>query len=100
MSEPASISTGIAERYATAVYDLAREANQVDAIEGDLTALEAALNDSDDFRRLTTSPLYTREEQEQAIKVLAEKMGLTKTMANTLQLMAQKRRLFALPALV
>ena len=100
MSEPASISTGIAERYATAVYDLAREANQVDAIEGDLTALEAALNDSDDFRRLTTSPLYTRDEQEQAIKVLAEKMGLTKTMANTLQLMAQKRRLFALPALV
>ena len=100
MSEPASISTGIAERYATAVYDLAREANQVDAIEGDLTALEAALNDSDDFRRLTTSPLYTREEQEQAIKVLAEKMGLTKIMANTLQLMAQKRRLFALPALV
>ncbi|MBO9430753.1 F0F1 ATP synthase subunit delta [Sulfitobacter sp. R18_1] len=100
MSEPASISTGIAERYATAVYDLAREANQVDAIEGDLTALEAALNDSDDFRRLTTSPLYTREEQEQAIKVLAEKMGLTKAMANTLQLMAQKRRLFALPALV
>ena len=100
MSDPASISTGIAERYATAVYDLAREANQVDAIEGDLTALEAALNDSDDFRRLTTSPLYSREEQEQAIKVLAEKMGLTKTMANTLQLMAQKRRLFALPALV
>ena len=100
MSEPASISTGIAERYATAVYDLAREANQVDAIEGALTALEAALNDSDDFRRLTTSPLYTREEQEQAIKVLAEKMGLTKIMANTLQLMAQKRRLFALPALV
>ena len=84
MSEPASISTGIAERYATAVYDLAREANQVDAIEGDLTALEAALNDSDDFRRLTTSPLYTREEQEQAIKVLAEKMGLTKTQSEKL----------------
>ena len=100
VSEPASISTGIAERYATAVYDLAREANQIDAIEGDLDALEAALNDSEDFRRLTTSPLYTREQQEQAIKVLADKMGLTKTMANTLTLMAQKRRLFVLPALV
>ena len=100
MSEPASISTGIAERYATAVYDLAREANQIDAIEGDLDALEAALNDSEDFRRLTTSPLYTREQQEQAIKVPADKMGMTKTMANTLTLMAQKRRLFVLPALV
>jgi len=100
VSEPASISTGIAERYATAVYDLAREANQVDAIEGDLTALEAALTDSDDFQRLITSPLYTREQQAQAIKVLADKMGLTKTMASTLALMAQKRRLFVLPALV
>ncbi|MEP2683186.1 MAG: F0F1 ATP synthase subunit delta [Sulfitobacter sp.] len=105
MSEPASISTGIAERYATAVYDLAREANQVeanqvDAIEGDLTALEAALTDSDDFQRLITSPLYTREQQAQAIKVVADKMGLTKTMASTLALMAQKRRLFVLPALV
>jgi F-type H+-transporting ATPase subunit delta len=100
VSEPASISTGIAERYATAVYDLAREANQVDAIEGDLTALEAALADSDDFQRLISSPLYTRDQQAGAIKVLADKMGLTKTMANTLALMAQKRRLFVLPALV
>ena len=100
MSEPASISTGIAERYATAVYDLAREANQVDAIEGDLTALEAALTDSDDFQRLISSPLYTRDQQAGAIKVLADKMGLTKTMANTLALMAQKRRLFVLPQLV
>ena len=68
VSEPASISTGIAERYATAVYDLAREANQVDAIEGDLTALEAALTDSDDFQRLITSPLYRGEQKAKAIK--------------------------------
>ncbi|QUJ78028.1 F0F1 ATP synthase subunit delta [Sulfitobacter albidus] len=100
MSEPASISTGIAQRYATAVYDLAREANKVKAIEGDLTALNEAMSASDDFRNLIHSPVYTRDEQGAAISAIAKKMKLSPIMANTLALMATKRRLFVLPQLV
>jgi F-type H+-transporting ATPase subunit delta len=100
VSEPASISTGIAQRYATAVYDLAREANQVQAVEGDLDALQAAMDDSADFRSLIHSPIYTREEQANAITALAKKMNLSEVIANTLALLAQKRRLFVLPQLV
>ncbi|WP_108482991.1 F0F1 ATP synthase subunit delta [Oceaniglobus ichthyenteri] len=100
MSEPASISAGIAGRYATAVFALAKEDNALTAIEADVTALDAALSDSDDFRTLISSPLYTREQQEAAIGALADKMGLNATMANTLRLMAGKRRLFVLPQLL
>ena len=100
MSETASISTGIAERYASAVFDLAREGKQVKALETDLDALSGALHDSDDFKRLIASPVYTRDEQGAAVVALAKKMKLSDTMANTLALMASKRRLFVLPQLV
>ncbi|MBO27557.1 MAG: F0F1 ATP synthase subunit delta [Rhodobacteraceae bacterium] len=100
VSEPASISTGIAQRYASAVYDLAREADKVSAIESDLDALEAAIADSDDFRSLLHSPIYSREEQTKAVTALAGKMGLSDIMSNTLALLAQKRRLFVLPQLI
>ncbi len=100
MSETASISTGIAQRYASAVYDIAKDGNAVKAIESDLDALQGALNDSEDFRNLIHSPIYTRDEQGAAVTALAKKMKLSETMANTLSLMAAKRRLFVLPALV
>ncbi len=100
MSEPASISSGIAARYATAVFELAKEEKSVAKIESDLDALEAALNDSEDFRDLIASPVYSRDAQGKAIIALAKKMGLTTIMTNVLALMAQKRRLFVLPQLV
>ncbi|MFD2740188.1 F0F1 ATP synthase subunit delta [Sulfitobacter aestuarii] len=100
MSEPASISTGIAQRYATAVYELAKEASKVPAIEGDIDALQTALADSEDFRNLIHSPLYSREQQGSAVAALAGKMGLSEIMSNTLALLAKKRRLFVLPHLI
>ena len=100
MSEPASISTGIAARYATAVFDLAKETNSVKAIEADVEALDSALAESADFNALIQSPIYSRDEQGTAIAAIAAKMGLSETMINALALMASKRRLFVLPQLV
>ena len=100
MSEPASISTGIASRYATAVFELAKESKKLKALEGDVSALEAVLADSADFRALVNSPVYTRDEMEGAIAALAKTMKLSPVVGNTLALMAQNRRLFVLPQLV
>lgn len=100
LSEPAGISAGIAGRYAAAVFDLAREEGALDRLEADVDALGRALLDSADLRALIASPVYSREEQGRAIGALAAAMGLSPTMSNLLQLMAQKRRLFALPQLV
>ena len=100
MSEPASISTSIAQRYATAVYELAQQDKKIPVIEGDLDSLQSSLGDSEDFRNLIHSPIYSRDEQAAAIAAIAKKMKLSPIMSNTLALMAQKRRLFVLPQLV
>ncbi|MFC2970080.1 F0F1 ATP synthase subunit delta [Acidimangrovimonas pyrenivorans] len=100
MSEPASISSGIAARYATAIFELAREDKALPKLEQDVEALDGALSESKDFKVMISSPLYSREDQAQAIAALAKKMDLGPITANTLGLMASKRRLFVLPQLV
>ncbi|MFT4715164.1 MAG: F-type H+-transporting ATPase subunit delta [Paracoccaceae bacterium] len=100
MSETASISLGVAARYATAVFDLAQEGKKLAAIENDVNALAAALESSDDFSDLISSPVYSRAEQAGAIAAIAKKMGLNGITTNTLGLMAENRRLFVLPHLV
>jgi F-type H+-transporting ATPase subunit delta len=100
VSEPASISSGIAARYATAVFDLSNDAKGVKALESDLNALSAALDGSADLSALITSPLYSRDQQGSAIGAVAKKMKLSKTITNTLALMASKRRLFVVPQMI
>ncbi|NRB02783.1 MAG: F0F1 ATP synthase subunit delta [Rhodobacteraceae bacterium] len=100
MSEPASISTGIAGRYASAVYELATETKATAAIESDIAALTEAMAESADLNALLQSPIYSRDEQQAAVTAIAAKMGLSDVMANTLSLMASKRRLFVVPQLV
>lgn len=100
MSETAGISTGIAARYATAVFDLAQEGGAIKALEADVAALDAAIADSADLKTLLTSPLYNRDEQGAAITAIAKKMKLSATTSNVLALMAAKRRLFVLPHMI
>lgn len=99
VSEAASISTGIAARYATAVFELAKEGGALDALESDVDVLQGMLAESADFRDLISSPIYSRDAQGAAVTAIAKKAGLTDTVANTLALMASKRRLFVLPQL-
>ncbi|RFU11636.1 F0F1 ATP synthase subunit delta [Rhodobacteraceae bacterium W635] len=100
MSETASISTGIASRYATAVFELATEGKALDALEADLDALNSALGDIEDLRDLIASPVYSRQDMQAGIAAVAKAMGLGATLANTLQLMASKRRLFVVPQMI
>lgn len=95
-----TLTSGIAGRYATAVFELAQEEGSLATVERDLDALEAALKDSADLRDMIGSPLYGREDQGRAVAALADAMGLTATVRNTLALMAAKRRLFVLPQVI
>lgn len=100
MSSSASLTSGVAGRYATALFEIARDAKTLDALEADLNAISAALDDSSDLRDMISSPIYTREQQASAIDAVARKMGLGQQTTNTLGLMAQNRRLFVVPAMV
>jgi len=100
VSEPASISSGIAARYASAVFELAKDASDLKTLESNVQDLDTVLADSSDIRDLINSPVVSREDQANAIAAVAKKMKLMPIVSNTLALMASKRRLFVLPALV
>ncbi len=89
----AAIASGVSGRYATALFELAKEQKSLDAVEGDLASLSSALEDSADLRALVTSPLYGRDQQSAAIASLVKKMKLGKLAGNTLALMASKGRI-------
>ncbi len=100
MSETASISAMIAERYAQALFEVSKEGGSLDDLETDTDALAAAMAESADLRDMIASPRVSRDEQGAAIGALAGPLGLSAMTANTLGLMASKRRLFTLPQLV
>jgi F-type H+-transporting ATPase subunit delta len=100
VSEPASISAGIARRYAQAVFDLSRDAGELEKLAADVADFHAAMRVSDDLRDVLASPVLGRVEQGHAIGAVAAKMGLGDTLANTLRLMAAKRRLFVVPQMI
>ena len=96
MSETASISMGVASRYAKAIFDLVLESNEVAKLETDVESLARALEGSQELRDLISSPMYTRDEQKGAIVAVGNKMKLLVNLTNTLALMAAKRRLFVM----
>ena len=100
VSEPVSISVGIAGRYAQALFELAKEADGLKALEADADALQAALAASPELAAMIASPVVARDEQVGAMAAIAAKMGLSTLTANTLALMGGNRRLFVLPQLV
>ena len=96
MSETASISMGVASRYAKAIFDLVLESDEVAELENDVESLSDALDKSQELRDLIASPLYSRDEQKAAIVAIGTKMKLLANLNNTLALMASKRRLFVM----
>jgi F-type H+-transporting ATPase subunit delta len=99
---PANTATasGLASRYATALFELASERNALDQVEGDLTTLERALGESPELGRLIRSPVVGREEQARAMSAMADRLGLGELTRNFLGVLAGQRRLAALPGVI
>jgi len=87
------IQASLAGRYAIALFELADEQKQLDAVSESLAALKQALAESDDFHALTTSPLVGREQAVAAIGASAAAMELDPITANFLGVLAKNRRL-------
>lgn len=100
MATDDTITGGVAGRYASALFDLAEEANQVRQVEKDLIALQSLLNESADLKRMVRSPVFSSDEQGRAIAAVAEKAGLAPLVVNFLKVLARNRRLFALNEMI
>ena len=92
METSGGIRASLAGRYASALFDLAREQRQIESIGNSLEALSQALVDSKDFNELVTSPLVSREEAGKAFDALAPQLGLDPLTANFLGVLARNGR--------
>jgi len=87
--------SGMAGRYATALFELALETNAVAAVKSDLDRFDALITESADLARLVRSPVFTAEEQVRALRPVLNWAGLSGLSAQFLLTVASNRRLFA-----
>ena len=95
-----TIVSGMAGRYASALFDLSKESGAIDAVSADLNTLSSLLAESEDLRRLTKSPVFSAEQQENAISAVLDRAGIAGLTAKFVKLVAKNRRLFALEAMI
>ena len=92
--------SGLAGRYAAALFELADEGKALDAVAEDLVALQQALDESEDLTRLVRSPVLDRDEQWKAMSALLDKMATNDLTRNFLGVVTANRRLFALSGII
>ena len=93
-AEDTSVS-GVSGRYATALFELARDQNVVDEVKADLDKFEALLTESADLMRLVRSPVFSSDAQSRALAAVLDKAAITGTSAKFLKVLTANRRLFA-----
>ena len=94
-AEDPSVS-GVSGRYATALFELARDEKSIDAVKADLDEFETLLSESADLKRLVRSPVFSADAQLKALTAVLDKAGVTGIAANFLKVLTHNRRLFAI----
>ena len=89
-----SIVSGAAGRYATALFDLAKDGGALDGVAGDLNRFSGMLDESKDLERLVRSPVFSADDQGRALASLLGTAGMTPLAVNFFKLLAANRRLF------
>lgn len=93
-------STGLAERYATALYDLAETDKTLDAVAKELQTIQDLIQGSADMQRLIRSPVLSRGDQSRAMDAILERLQASALTRRFVGLVAHNRRLFALPSII
>jgi F-type H+-transporting ATPase subunit delta len=94
------IDSGMAGRYATALFELALEASAIDSVLADLKRFDALLDESADLMRLVRSPVFTADVQLKALAAVLDKAQIVGLAAQFLKVVTSNRRLFAVRHIV
>lgn len=100
MAGEVDTSSGVAGRYATALFELALEQQALDQVAVDLDRFNEALEAFDDLLRLVKSPVFSAEEQGRALAAILKELKIEGLTRNFLLLVAKNRRLFATPDMI
>lgn len=100
METSGGIQASLSGRYATALFELARDGKAIDAVEASLARVRETIAQSSEFAQLIASPIVSRGAAAKAIAAAAEMIDVDQTTAKFLGVLAQNRRLSQLPAII
>ena len=100
MASDEAAGSGLAGRYASALFELADEQKALDQVAGELSTLKSAIAESADMRRFIRSPLYGREDQTKVMAAILDKASAGDLTRRFVMVVAHNRRLFALPRMI
>ncbi|MGH1480615.1 MAG: F0F1 ATP synthase subunit delta [Geminicoccales bacterium] len=100
MAAASTDTSGIAGRYAGALFDLAKDQKALDQVQADLSGMKGLLAESAELTRVIESPAISKDDQVKALTSVSKKAGASDLTTRFLGLLAEKRRAFALPEII
>ncbi len=94
MSTNKSFSTETSERYSRALFEVVKEARELDKTENNIKNLASLLKNSQEIKNFIQNPTQSKENQNNVIKILAEKLSFSKSLKNFMFLLVEKKRIF------
>src|SRR5208337_1086431 len=96
LAQDDTLVSGVAGRYASALFSLAQDNRQTEAVAQSLGKLDALIVESPDLQRLVRSPVFSANDQLKALDAVLAEVGIDGIAANFVRLVAAKRRLFSI----
>ncbi len=100
LAQDETLVSGVAGRYASALFSLARDDRQTEPVAQSLAKLDALIAASPDLERLVRSPVFSAADQLKALNALLDREGIGGIAANFVRLVTVKRRLFFIRAMI
>ena len=94
MSKNKSFSTETSERYSRALFEVSKEANELDKVEGDIKNFQLLINSSSEINSFIKNPSQNINQQNQVINLLSDKLEFSRNLKNFFLLLIEKRRIF------
>ena len=94
MSTNKSFSTETSERYSRALFEVSKDANELEKVEADVNKFQLLLASSNEIKNFIKDPTQNTTEQGKVINLLAEKLEFSKNLKNFFLLLIEKRRIF------
>ena len=100
MSTNKSFSAETSERYSRALFEVAKEDKDLEKTENDITNFISLLRNSKEIKNFIHNPTHSKENQNNVIKLLAEKLNFSKSLKNFMFLLVEKRRIFFIEKII
>ena len=94
---PTRQASEAAQRYASALFELAQDKGQLSEVHRSFADFAALIRESEDLSRLIASPAFSRDDKKAALLAIADSAGVTPLVKKMLGVMAENGRAREIP---